>query len=79
MHRPFRRTFDIFLGADRDALWIEAVEGLDEAQKRIREIAAESPDDYFIFDTRARQIVDRISRAEIQAVKDGKSARGGGG
>jgi hypothetical protein len=43
------QTFDIFQGPGKhDALWLECVEGLDAATKRMDEIAAERPGMYFV-------------------------------
>jgi hypothetical protein len=42
--------FDIFSGSvDKDAIWIEAVEGLGNAKDRMDELAAKSPGKYFVF------------------------------
>lgn len=42
--------FDIFSGQiDKNALWIETVEGLSSARERMEQIAAEKPGQYFIF------------------------------
>ena len=46
-------VFDIFSGApDRDARWLETVEGLGASLERLNEIAAENPGRYFVFDPR---------------------------
>jgi hypothetical protein len=43
-------TFDIFKGAtEKDAVWIEAVEGFSNARQRMEEIAAVAPGQYFVF------------------------------
>lgn len=44
--------FDIFRGryAESQAIWIQAVEGLDAACKRMQELAVQKPDTYFVFD-----------------------------
>jgi hypothetical protein len=43
-------SFDLFSGTpDEDAVWLEAVVGLDQAKDRLRRIAAESPGPYFMF------------------------------
>jgi hypothetical protein len=42
--------FDIFSGSvDKDAIWIEAVEGLANAKDRMDELAAKLPGKYFVF------------------------------
>jgi len=43
-------TYDLFKGSSQEnALWIETVEGLDAATKRMRRLAAENSSDYFLF------------------------------
>lgn len=43
-------TFHILSGSvDKDALWLETIEGLANATRRMNEIAAESPGKYFVF------------------------------
>jgi hypothetical protein len=42
--------FDIFSGTiDKNARWLEAVEGLENAKRRMHELAAKSPGRYFVF------------------------------
>jgi hypothetical protein len=41
--------FDIFSDTDNDAQWIEVVEGLDTASRRMKFYAAKCPGKYFIF------------------------------
>jgi hypothetical protein len=42
--------FDIFSGAiDKNARWLEAVGGLENAKRRMDEIATKSPGRYFVF------------------------------
>lgn len=53
--------YDIFSGSGyRDALWIEAVEGLGAANERIKELAAEKPGAYFVFCTARGVVVARV-------------------
>ena len=53
--------FDIFQGTSSwDALWIEAVAGLAEAQRRMCDIATDTPGDYFIFCVRTERVIERI-------------------
>ncbi len=43
-------TFDIFSGVfEQDAMWMEAVQGIDHATKRMEQIASEKPGKYFVF------------------------------
>lgn len=42
--------FDIFSGTEKNAQWIEVVEGLDAASQRLEFYAAKCPGKYFLFD-----------------------------
>jgi|SRR5215469_9946907 len=43
-------TFHIFSGfRDKDALWLESVEGLGAANERMKQLGAEDPGPYFVF------------------------------
>jgi hypothetical protein len=54
-------TFDIFSGADdKDAVWIESVLGLRRARKRMEEIAATTPGQYFVFGSASHSILARV-------------------
>jgi len=56
--------FDIFSGAiDKNALWLEAVDGLGAAFGRMKELASATPGAYFIFRTRTRQVLASIDTA----------------
>jgi hypothetical protein len=53
---------DIFSGVpDANAVWIERVKGIDEARRRIHEIAAENPGEYFVFQPRSHAVLIRIN------------------
>ena len=42
--------FDIFAGEiHKNAIWLEAVAGLEEAKLRMEQIAARSPGKYFVY------------------------------
>jgi hypothetical protein len=50
--------FDIFMRLpDGQPMWIKAVETFEEAKRQLKQIAATSPGDYFIFDTRNGQVI----------------------
>jgi hypothetical protein len=52
------QTFDLFSGAsDKDARWLESVEGLSEARERMEHIAAVRPDAYFLYDPLSRSVL----------------------
>jgi hypothetical protein len=51
-------TFDIFSGIpDKNALWLEAVTGLENARQRMDQIARKTPGDYFLFSVQAHRIL----------------------
>jgi hypothetical protein len=50
--------FDIFSGTDEHAQWIEVVEGLDVATRRMEFHAAKRPGKYFIFNCSEHTIAD---------------------
>lgn len=53
--------FDIFSGTrEKDARWIEAVEGLSEANERMQQLAVQKPGMYFIFCTASNTVVASI-------------------
>lgn len=41
-------SVDIFSGTPKNAMWIEAVQGLSNARERMQQIAAEKPGQYFL-------------------------------
>jgi hypothetical protein len=44
--------YDLFaVDPDNCSLWLETITGLDNAEQRMKERAAEKPGDYFIYDT----------------------------
>ena len=43
-------TFEVFSGGpDRDAVWLESVEGFSNARERMEQIAEQKPGQYFVF------------------------------
>jgi hypothetical protein len=51
-------SFDIFSGrSDKDAVWIEAVQGLSNARARMHEIAAQTPGQYSVFSVGSRAVL----------------------
>jgi hypothetical protein len=47
---------------EKDAVWLETVEGLEAAQRRMEEIATRKPGVYFIFSSGDRSVVAKIER-----------------
>jgi hypothetical protein len=61
-------TFDLFAGPpDRNAVWRESVVGIDPARKRMEEIAATFPGEYFIFHEASRAVVARTNSQPVPA------------
>jgi hypothetical protein len=69
-------VFDIFRGpSDQNAVWVEAVVGLSQARKRMEEIAAAKPGEYFIFGSSSHSILARIDTRRVWPLEQGaKSA-----
>lgn len=58
---PPELRFDIFSGAnDKDAMWIESVEGFPKARERMEQIAAQAPGKYFVFSSHSRAVLLKI-------------------
>lgn len=53
--------FDIFSGQiDKNAMWIETVEGLSNARERMERIAAEKPGQYFVFSSLTHSVLAQV-------------------
>jgi hypothetical protein len=60
-------TYDIFKDdAIGSPLWIEAIQGLERAMKRMEELAASEESDYYLFCAQAGKIVQRKKRKSLQ-------------
>jgi hypothetical protein len=60
-------TYDIFKDdAIGSPLWIEAVQGLERAMKRMEELAASGESEYYLFSARAGKILQRNKRKSLQ-------------
>ena len=54
-------TFHIFSGfRDKDALWLDSVEGLAAANEKMKQLGAEKPGPYFIFSTDTHKVLASI-------------------
>jgi len=63
-------AFDIFTGeSDKDAVWMESVSGLGNANTRTRQIAAENPGKYFLLSQETRLILARLDTSAKQQSK----------
>ena len=54
------KTFDVFSGTQKNAMWVEVVEGLSNARERMQQIAAKEPGQYFVFCTATHASVCEI-------------------
>jgi hypothetical protein len=61
-------TYDIFKGLpDREPIWVESVQGLDNAGARIIKLLETRPGDYFVYDSIAAKIVvTAVGAAQMQ-------------
>jgi hypothetical protein len=66
-------TFDIFSGTpDRDAVWLECVDGLSEARQRLDYIGTVRPGAYFLYDHASRSVIAKsgtTKQLEIEFVE----------
>jgi len=58
--------FDILKKDSAALVWVEAVQDLEAAKLRIKELSARSHGEYVIFDQKTRQIVDRCTTPQPQ-------------
>lgn len=57
----FTPSYDILKKDAAALVWVQAMDNLELAKLRIRELAARSQGEYVIFDQRTRQIIDRFT------------------
>ena len=63
-------TFGIFKGLhDRNAKWIEAVEGEAKAVRRMNEMAAKDPGPYFVFSAYTHTVVAATDTSKNQGTQ----------
>jgi hypothetical protein len=59
------RTYDIFKKTStKDAVWLEAVQGLQQAKKRLLHHTSTSPDEFLVFDATESKFIDVWDEAE---------------
>jgi hypothetical protein len=52
-------TYDIFSRVSNSGpIWVEAVQGLENARKRVMKLCETHPGDYFVFDSSTATIID---------------------
>jgi hypothetical protein len=54
------KSFDIFSGTQKNAMWVEVVEGLSNARERMQQMAEEKPGQYFVFSTTLHMLICEI-------------------
>jgi hypothetical protein len=57
--------YDILKKDAAALVWVEAVEDLEFAKQRVRELSVRSEAEYVIFDQRTRQIIERVNTPSI--------------
>ena len=63
-------TFGIFRGLhDKNAKWVDAVEGQVKAERRMYEIAAKDPGPYFVFSAYTHTVVAATDTSKNQATQ----------
>jgi len=59
-------TYDIFSDlADTGPIWIEAVQGLDNAKARLTELLEAHPGNYFIYDPLAAKVIASAMKSAL--------------
>jgi|HubBroStandDraft_4_1064222.scaffolds.fasta_scaffold610276_2 hypothetical protein len=59
-------TFDIFSGtSDKDARWLESIEGLSKARDRMAHISAVRPGEYFLYSPESHTILAKSSNIKL--------------
>jgi hypothetical protein len=58
-------SYDIFKKDAVAMIWVEAVEDLESAKTRVRELSRDSNTEYAIFDQHTRQVVFEAIRSRI--------------
>ena len=59
------RTYDIFKKTStKDAVWLEVVQGLDQAKKRLLHHRSNSTGEYLVFDAAEAKFIDVWDEAE---------------
>ncbi len=54
-------TYDIFRDFPKGGpIWVEVVQGLENARARLTKLCESSPGEYFIFDSTAAKIVEKV-------------------
>jgi hypothetical protein len=57
-------AYDIFRkSSSKDAVWLETVQGFEQAKKRLLHYTSVSTDEYLVFDAAEGQFIDVLDRA----------------
>jgi len=57
--------YDILKKDAAALVWVEAVDDLDTAKLRVKELSAKSQGEYVIFDQRTRQIIEKVTAPAV--------------
>jgi hypothetical protein len=64
--------YDIFMKLpDGSPLWLEAVQGLDQARSRLASLARSSEGDYFVYSEKSGGIIERASTGSASTPPEG--------
>lgn len=64
-------AFDIFLGeSEKDAIWLEKVEGLSNAKARMKKFARENPGHYFVSSENHSILARTNTYSQPESLKD---------
>jgi len=67
--------YDVFSGRiDRDAMWLESIDGLAASVDRMKEYAKQSPGRYFVFCSKTHTVVASINTPMVEDVENRESA-----
>ena len=57
-------TYDIFRKtSDQDATWVETVDGLEQAKKRLIKLASTTPGAYLLYDPRLAEFIEPFAES----------------
>ena len=64
------RPFDIFRKENGAPIWVEAVENVDRAKRRIIELSARTPGQYMVFSQNNGQVVSTVTTVASPAARE---------
>lgn len=63
-----KKIYDVFKRLPEGPLWVQAVEGVDEARSLVTLLCSKSAGSYFVFDTSRSEVVAEASSAPLSSV-----------